>query len=403
MRNTRTASLAISFALLPDFTLKATSLCLTKDPSPQSSPSLQNRRLPCLLLCPLQCDLIQLLDLQSHWTPLPAPSCAKSMTPPWQYAPPVPEPPKVTVDFYPASNEAIPVEDSSAVDSSLDNIAVPTWTSSQSTTQQSGFISSDDSLSASTQTPGSESDEDRDTTLGGILRQCAVPHADGGDKCFWPSQLLKGILTVQRIKLELDEYACTIPTLYQRDTNLHLAETIEREHLVIFALLCLVSKGVCIRQCIHEKLKDKHLPLRIDRRDGCKLYRPETDQPIRFFQKPLMNLIYWLPHEREYFARYQERFNPVVFGWDHNGRAQQRDFTTEVVLPFVQSQSSRETQQGGFATVDQVEVHPYCHSFHDILPSVGRIQNQEQDTTLTDESDPNQESLCYEETQHIPQ
>jgi hypothetical protein len=299
------------------------------------------------------------------------------MAPPGQDVPP--EPPKVTVDFYPASNEAIPVEDSRAVDSSLDNISVPTWTPSQSTTQQPGVISYDDSPSASIQTPGSESDEDQDqdTTLGGILRKCAVPHADGGDKCFWPSQLLNGVLTVERIKLELDKYARSFPTLYQRDTNLHLAETIKGEHLVIFALLCLVSKGVCIRRCIHEKLKDKHLPLRIDRRDGCKLYRPETNQPIRSFQKPLMNLIHWLPHEREYFARYQERFNPVVFGWDHDGRAQQRNFTTEVILPFVQSQSSRETQQGGFATVDQVEVHPCCHSFHDILPSVGYIHNHD--------------------------
>lgn len=279
--------------------------------------------------------------------------------------------PKVTVDFYPASNKAIPVRNSKPAESNRP----PTQAKSSNDKPVTKRIGS---LTTSTQNQDSDSDQDQDTTLGGVLRKCAVPHVEGGGKCFWPSRLLEEVLTVQRIKIELDEYVDLFPKVYRHDTNTQLAERIRKRYIVIFALLCLLSKGVCIQQFIAEQVKDSHLPFSIDRRDGCKLSPANMNQPIRSFQKSQLKTVKWQPHEREYIVNYQDSFYPVVFGRDQTGKAQHRDFDNEVVLPFVQSQTSSATQQGGFATVDQVEVHPYCHSFHNILPSVSRTRINEQ-------------------------
>jgi hypothetical protein len=279
--------------------------------------------------------------------------------------------PKVTVDFYSASNKATPVKDDKPAESNR----LPTQANNSNNNSVSKRI---DSPTPSIQNLDSDSDQDQDTTLGDVLRKCAVPHVEGGGKCFWPSRLLEDVLTVQRIRAELDEYVDPYPKFYRQNTNTQLAERIKERYIVIFALLCLLSKGFCIQQFIAEQVKDSHLPFSIDRRDSCKLSPANTNQPIRSFQKSPLKAVKWQPHEREYIVNYQDSFNPVVFGWDQTGRAQHRDFDTEVILPFVRSQNSSATQQGGFATVDQVEVHPYCHSFHNILPSVSRTRIHEQ-------------------------
>ena len=262
--------------------------------------------------------------------------------------------PKVTVDFYPASNKAVPVKDFFVT-----NNPVPRRI---------------DTLTSSTQNQDSDSDQDQDATLGDVIRDCGVPHIDGVENYFWPSKLLREVLTVQRIKTELDGYASTFPNFYREDTNTQLAKRIREEYIIVFALLCLLSKGYCIQQFIDEQVKDNHLPFWTDRRGGCKLYRARANQVIRSFQKSQIMAVLWNIHEREYVLSHQDSFRPVVFGWDQTGGAQHRDFDTEVILPFMRPHTSSATQQGGFATVDQVEVHPYCHSFHDILPSVSHIR-----------------------------
>jgi hypothetical protein len=275
--------------------------------------------------------------------------------------------PKVTVDFYPASNEAIPVKEGKPTNPSR----LPTQPRS-SDNPTSKRISSLTPCEQNT-----DSDSDQDQALGDVLRECAVPHIDGGDKNFWPPKLLKDVLTVQRIKTELDECSRAFADLYQEDTNTHLAERIRGKYIVIFALLCLLSKGYCIKQFIDEDINDSHLPFWMDRDDSRKLYCAKANHAIRLFKKSHMKNVRWQTHEREYFVSHQDNFRPVVFGWDHTGKAQHMDFDTEVLLPFVQSRNSFATQQGGSSTVEQVEVHPYCHTFHDNLPSVSRIRSHE--------------------------
>jgi hypothetical protein len=279
--------------------------------------------------------------------------------------------PKVTVDFYSASNKAIPVKDGKIAESNR----LPT--PAKSSNNYHLVSERVNSLAPSIQHEDSDSDQE-DTTLGGVLRKCAILHVEGGGKCFWPSQLLGEVLTVQRIRTELDEYVDLFPKFYRRDANIQLAERIRERYIVIFALLCLLSKGFCIQQFIAEQVKDSHLPFLIDRRDSCKLFSATTNQPIRSFQKSQLKTIKWQPHERDYIVSYQDSFFPVVFGLDQSGRAQHRDFDNEVILPFMLSETSSTTQQGGFATVDQVEVHPYCHSFQNILPSVSRTRFHKQ-------------------------
>jgi hypothetical protein len=275
--------------------------------------------------------------------------------------------PEVTVDFYPASNKAIPVKEGKPTN--LSRLPTQPRSSDNPTSKRI------DSLTPSEQNPDSDSDHDQDTTLGDFLRSFAVPHIDGVEKDFWPPKLLKEALTVQRIRTELDEYCLAFSDSYQEDTNTRLAERIRENHIVIFALLCLLSKGHCIKQFIDEQINDSHLPFRMDRDDNRKLYCAKSNHALRLFYKSHIKAVKWQTHEREYIVTHQDRLRPVVFGWDQTGRAQHREFDTEILLPFVRLQKSSATQQGGFATVDPVEVHPDCHSFHDILPSVSCIHS----------------------------
>lgn len=273
---------------------------------------------------------------------------------------PRPPPPTVTVDLYPDTGDGILRQSRDLLNSGInpqDTIRLPTPPA-----EDENHVS--DSVESS----------DNNVDLGSLLRNLAVPHADGGSKQFWPSKLLKEVLTVDMITRELNRYAIAYPKVYKMERIPRLSIEINQECIVIFALLCLLSKGPCIKQCLDEGIKDCDLPLAYNRSDGYKLHRTATPtQPIQSFERSNIPGFSWMPHERDCIIQYQGSFNPIVFGLDDNGHASHVDFATEVILPFMQSQSSRATQYGGFAVVDQVEIHPYCHQFHG-LSSVRQLR-----------------------------
>lgn len=223
-------------------------------------------------------------------------------------------------------------------------------------------------------TPGSSSNSQqpcRNISLNDELHDQAIKRPGQNASSYWPLTILEKILTVERITQELDKFALAHPKRFQKG-DASLARKIGQHHRIVFALLCLCSKGACVLDCIEEKIEDEDLPLLVDEENGHSLSRKRSPTHIiRCFEESSMTGCSWERHERDYISSNQHRFLPAVFGLGTDGRTvQHMEFGINTVLPFMRQNNSQTVQEGGFGMVEQVQVHPDCHHFHDILPSV---------------------------------
>jgi hypothetical protein len=211
--------------------------------------------------------------------------------------------------------------------------------------------------------------------LGTLLRRCGIEHADctqGNIKLFWPTPLLKQILTKARIIEELDAPTQNGCLLSFHRSSFELTNQILAGRIKIFAVLLLLDQVQCIERALTEGLEDSNLPFE-PRGDNSELFRASGShslQLVKCFSGPD-----WKIHERDSFSNYQQAVDPRILKLEGDGRTpKHEEFHSKAVLPFMheirQGVPKMEREYGGFGVVSVVKIHPQCHKFHNLLDSV---------------------------------
>lgn len=213
-------------------------------------------------------------------------------------------------------------------------------------------------------------DDTDSSDLRSLLCKDAIRHAD--TKTFWSSKRVRDIITVPRIVEQLHKHG------HSHDRAQSIAHKISGSCLQIFAALTWHEREGDIGAFLREGIVDSDLPfVRAEVKNAhltCKIAR--RDQP----SAPLACFSNWSISAREFFLSEQHRFVPAVFGFEPGTNTiRHMNYSPAVVLPLTQSKAIRD---GGFGSVKEVEVHPDCHGFHDILHSVCLTLNL--DVFLTD-------------------
>ncbi|OAL01047.1 kinase-like protein [Phaeosphaeriaceae sp. SRC1lsM3a] len=212
----------------------------------------------------------------------------------------------------------------------------------------------------------SSTDDDLETSL----RNHAVPHHDKKHiKQFWTEKSLSLLLTKDGILKELQRYQDANPAYCNRRTVLALASTIFEHHRKVFAILVLLEKGRLILD-VMEEVKDIDLPLHTlagDTKHNMYRVSPQTSGSVlvQCLSGPSSG---WTTCLREAFSKYQHQVSPEFLDLESDGRTpKHKTFHDDAVLPFMHE---TEKEHGGYGTVSQVEVHPDCHGFHNLLDSI---------------------------------
>jgi hypothetical protein len=186
-----------------------------------------------------------------------------------------------------------------------------------------------------------------DINLETLLRQRALQNADGIN--FWPDWLTEEIFTEESITKQLG-------------IDITEASVITAKYRKVLAILTLYQKENEIENFKQENLSDDTLPLVSKNSFTFPIARASNpDEELSCFTS-------WKPCDRENFLRDQYRMNPVHLGLDWDGRtAKHAVYDRKIILPFLKDVLS---EQGGYSKVAQVEIHPRCHSFHDVLKAV---------------------------------
>ena len=223
-------------------------------------------------------------------------------------------------------------------------------------------------------------DDNDKTPLDELLRKFKIEDADECNPGFWSLQLLRRILSRDRILDELRNYTdlenAETYVDYIRPENDLLPESKTQTYLKIFALLVLSERGMEIENFVKEGLSDQNLP--VCRHQGSpkekfNLCRKDTPnlRPLKCFEK-------WKPHGREWFETTQWQLLVPYFDLSPGYRAKHYPLDDKAILPWrkrdarslLSSQSSQ--NEGGYASVSCVRIDPSSHGFSDVLKDVSR-------------------------------
>ncbi|GAB1316488.1 hypothetical protein MFIFM68171_06698 [Madurella fahalii] len=202
-------------------------------------------------------------------------------------------------------------------------------------------------------------------TLADTLRNHELKGFDG--KRFWPTELLRRIMSRERLHEELERNQYQRLSMAKHDI---LTAILDRNYIRIFALLLLVEKGHEIQQLIKQEASDSILPIR--RQPGCKrgnirFLANENGQgagpprKVEFIDK-------WLQHEREFFEDQQWSVIPPYLEFPKH-----YTFESKRILPWrVVSQHEggdedppglQFERQGAYGTVTKIIIDPDSHGF----------------------------------------
>ncbi|KAI8657993.1 hypothetical protein NCS57_01179600 [Fusarium keratoplasticum] len=175
-----------------------------------------------------------------------------------------------------------------------------------------------------------------------ILQRCQRRSANG--EPFWPDELLKRIMTRDRVLESLDSH-----TKAPIDTIVLPAETSPglsgRGLVKIYALLTLLGKSEQIQVFIEEGLLDKDLPLRYE---GANFFRGE--EALRCFQG-------WRPSEKSLFDAQQWGF-AVPFLWlAPTGSPKHYDLDSRTIIPWTYDSTDPVMEIAGASDGEVSEVH----------------------------------------------
>jgi hypothetical protein len=223
-------------------------------------------------------------------------------------------------------------------------------------------------------------DENDETPLGELLRNCAEKGVSSPEGDFWSLEHLRRILSRDRILAELESYtdlespATYLDQIHPEENRLPDSNT--QTYLKIFALLALFERGEDIIDFIEEEVSDQNLPVRRHQTTSkgkvslCRKDRP--DQPLKCFEK-------WKTHEREGFESKQWRLLVPYFDLDSGSKAKHYNLDDETVLPWCErTDRSHGSPQpsgwaGGYAFVSRVKIDPCSHGFHELLKTVSQL------------------------------
>jgi len=221
-------------------------------------------------------------------------------------------------------------------------------------------------------------DDSDDTPLEQLLRRHKIENAHDSKQYFWSLQRLRCILSRSRILSQLRKYSnlenAEAYIDHIRPEDDWLAGAGSQTYLKIFALLVSVGQGGDIGNFINEQVSDQSLPvcLHPDRTDEVILCRKDMPtQPLKCFEK-------WQSWLRELFETKQWQVLIPYFDLDTGKRAQLYSLDDKTILPWCPrdegslSSSQPSRNEGGYASVSCIKIHPSCHGFSEVLEAVSR-------------------------------
>lgn len=220
-------------------------------------------------------------------------------------------------------------------------------------------------------------EDDDDTPLDQMLRKYEVDGADNPQVSFWPLKLLQKIFSEKRVLAELRNYDelenAESYLKYIRPPGDQPVGSTVQTYLVTFALLVLLERGADIGKFVQENVSDQNLPLVRHERTAKGLvnlcHREIPDRPLDCFRK-------WKTSEKETFESRQWPLLVPYFDVGAGFKVNHYKFDDRTVLPWrgvgarSHSSSQPSRQEGGYAFVSCVYIHPCSHGFHALLEKV---------------------------------
>ncbi|KAF2748389.1 kinase-like protein [Sporormia fimetaria CBS 119925] len=204
-------------------------------------------------------------------------------------------------------------------------------------------------------------------SLGGLLRECSIPHANPMCEMFWPYTLLERILTRPRIVEELLTYQEPEGMAFSLSNAERYADRIlsvrdsRQRHVKVFAVLLLLGKGQEIVEFMEAGVSDEELPLlKLGTNAKPKMCFKGTTTGISVFKK-------WSLHEISGFNTWQHIVNAVFLSLDTDQTVKHEKFDERVVMPWI---SYEMKQIGGYSTVYCAQVPEQSHGFTDVLKAI---------------------------------
>jgi hypothetical protein len=198
---------------------------------------------------------------------------------------------------------------------------------------------------------GYDDNEDQPRTLNEELRDAGIRGLQRDH--FWSEASLKRIITEERVITLLSR--CSYAASDRRVSP----ETILRSHLKVFAILTMLEKHDDIYECMQQGVSDETLPLE-------QTNRGKRSILLKGNVLSCFDNRHWSYADRDGFIRLQYQVNPVTLGRDGDS-ARHKDFNESTILPIIKDTF---VERAGYGAVSKVELHPECHAFQDVLPSV---------------------------------
>lgn len=209
--------------------------------------------------------------------------------------------------------------------------------------------------------------DDGHIALGRLLRMHQIKGVD--DRGFWPEKLLRHIMTRERVQTELRTYRALPNAESYLEYIRPLDDSTQRAegniYLKIFSLLVLFDRGQEIGTFVKEQVCDYDLPLR---------HCPNTPDWQSIYctnarPQPVQSISTWPDCMKEDFFKRQWEFLVPYFELDQHSKAKHETYDKSTILPWCEWKSRPHTaaeaavEEGGFAFVSRVKIHPSSHGF----------------------------------------
>ncbi|KAJ4117540.1 hypothetical protein NW768_010903 [Fusarium equiseti] len=199
--------------------------------------------------------------------------------------------------------------------------------------------------------------------LGRLLRTYCV--TDGIDDKFLTDGLLRHILTIQRIRQELEKpkYKLRNSQVDEYVQNIHPSSenSSSTAYIKVFALLVLLDRVPDIEHFVSEQVDDRVLPIEI---------KNEHVYPVNDPQRRLRCFDAWKPSEQEYFEEYQWMVDTPFFHCSKDQPLTELTLHQRTRRPWRRIRNGSGMSDGAYGTVIQVEIHPTAHSYEQVLREI---------------------------------
>ncbi|KAI0127539.1 kinase-like domain-containing protein [Xylariales sp. AK1849] len=215
-------------------------------------------------------------------------------------------------------------------------------------------------------------------TLAELLREFQTKNEEQ-NKAFWSFKLLRHILTRDRILREFRRKQSTrnleVLIDYIRPVENPRPGTVA--YLKIFALLLLLEREHDIGAFIESHMSDQDLPVVCHNTRG-KIHLCRKSSPLL----PLECFKDWKAHEMLLLEQWQWQVLVPFFELNSSNKAIHYELDDSTILPWCDwkdhtpASLAPPEQEGGYALVSAVNIHPSSHGFHDVLKAIHLKDNR---------------------------